>query len=479
MSDTESDLGYESYEDEDSTEDEVQPLVDVVNTLGPYRAGWPSSTETSSAILWVGVDVSEIGTERGLALGVSPDLWVYVKLETDIFFHKSSVCPRVVDICQAPGDTDLNRFSLERTECGLSWLLQRRMSEMLSSIWPPDIPHLDPQVWSIVEATGCSIETAKEKVETQEDISTCPPEDDPNGLYEHNLVYRIGQHLKTQIMTCNQHCLICGNPVDHVGVRPVVCSNELCIMGYEELGVGLDLQSEIHRFPDIVDLMFQFLWSAVNGGRIECLYPQGLHCSDMTFDNNKDLLREVCSLVPSVETLISQENLIDFLQSIHLMMFPLTRWMLSSNRSHLRKLSPEEEIPELRGVNQFVLVTGPVEKEFQFVNLRRSHGSFFAFHGSALGNWHVILRTGLKNMSNTKYMSTGAVHGSGIYLAKNLSLALGYARSGQLHGSTPLGNDGHSVKCVALCEVIDRKSDFTTSNATMYVVPQEEYVSTR
>ncbi|CAN0555244.1 unnamed protein product, partial [Ectocarpus sp. 12 AP-2014] len=43
-------------------------------------------------------------------------------------------------------------------------------------------------------------------------------------------------------------------------------------------------------------------------------------------------------------------------------------------------------------------------------------GSFFAFHGSAPGNWHGILRLGIKNMSGSEYMSNGSVCGKGIYM---------------------------------------------------------------
>jgi hypothetical protein len=71
---------------------------------------------------------------------------------------------------------------------------------------------------------------------------------------------------------------------------------------------------------------------------------------------------------------------------------------------------------------QFVLLSGPVEREQKFQALKQAHGSVFSWHGSGSGNWHVILRTSLQNMSNTKHMSAGAAFGSGIYLANNLQV---------------------------------------------------------
>jgi len=67
-----------------------------------------------------------------------------------------------------------------------------------------------------------------------------------------------------------------------------------------------------------------------------------------------------------------------------------------------------------------VLLSGPVEREQHFQALKQAHGSLFSWHGSSSGNWHVILRTSLKNMSNTKYMSAGAAYGNGIYFSDKL-----------------------------------------------------------
>ena len=46
----------------------------------------------------------------------------------------------------------------------------------------------------------------------------------------------------------------------------------------------------------------------------------------------------------------------------------------------------------------------------------------FMFHGSGPENWYSILRNGLRILSNTKYMTAGAAHGSGIYVASNVNI---------------------------------------------------------
>ena len=61
------------------------------------------------------------------------------------------------------------------------------------------------------------------------------------------------------------------------------------------------------------------------------------------------------------------------------------------------------------------------------VHSRRPHGGVLAGSRSAPGNWHSILRTGLKNASGTALMSAGAAYGAGIYLATDSMISAGHA----------------------------------------------------
>lgn len=69
---------------------------------------------------------------------------------------------------------------------------------------------------------------------------------------------------------------------------------------------------------------------------------------------------------------------------------------------------------------QYVLVSDNPQREARFRKKRAENakkkggrGSFYAFHGSAIGNWHSIFRGGLRNYSNTDKMSCGAAYGPG------------------------------------------------------------------
>ncbi|CAM9516966.1 unnamed protein product [Ectocarpus sp. 4 AP-2014] len=162
--------------------------------------------------------------------------------------------------------------------------------------------------------------------------------------------------------------------------------------------------------------------------------------------------------------------------------YPLLRWLLSATRAHLRPLREDEIIREIPCAKQFMLVTGTAEREANFQRLKREAasngrtGSFFAFHGSKPDNWHAILQLGLKNMSGSKYMSSGAAYGKGIYMADMLSVSLGYAASdGTEHW--PLGKTSGMAVIVAVCEVVDRPH-YKKANGC-FVVPDDECVATR
>jgi hypothetical protein len=72
--------------------------------------------------------------------------------------------------------------------------------------------------------------------------------------------------------------------------------------------------------------------------------------------------------------------------------------------------------------------------------------------GVVQGNWHSILRTGLKNMSGSKYQANGAAYGAGIYLAADSSTSLGYCRQSAGWNKSMFGPQ---IIVLSLCESTD------------------------
>jgi ubiquitin-conjugating enzyme E2 Q len=98
---------------------------------------------------------------------------------------------------------------------------------------------------------------------------------------------------------------------------------------------------------------------------------------------------------------------------------------------------------------QFQVVTTQPEREATFREWQSKSraegggagdGSFVAFHGSSIANWHSILRTGLRG-------GPGAV-GTGVYMADQLAYSIPYMKSqdaSRLWKNSELGCDGGSI----------------------------------
>jgi len=104
-------------------------------------------------------------------------------------------------------------------------------------------------------------------------------------------------------------------------------------------------------------------------------------------------------------------------------------------------------------------VIHPLDKEEEFNNIK----AYYLFHGSPIGCWHGILRNGIKNVSNTKLMTTGAAFGAGVYLSDNFDISHMY------------GIDRFSKLQTLTVGVIQVKHNITNyrKGGGIYVVPDD------
>ena len=115
---------------------------------------------------------------------------------------------------------------------------------------------------------------------------------------------------------------------------------------------------------------------------------------------NVELLKEVIDKCPDLVELqkIAKDGDVTLkkeLSQIHALLFPLLCWIVTSNRCHLKKLAKKDQIGAIETEHQFALCSATPEREREFQDLRKTNGSFLAWHGSAMGNWHSFLRMGL------------------------------------------------------------------------------------
>jgi len=189
----------------------------------------------------------------------------------------------------------------------------------------------------------------------------------------------------------------------------------------------------------------------------------------------------VLNIMPSVDEMLlaasNERELRKMLEEREPRLYRLLRWILSSNRAHLQKLPPHKQIKDMSTSHQYLLLSNSPEKEARFRLFKQQYPAVWAFHGSAIENWHAILRGGLRNLSNTDLMTCGAVYGAGIYLSPYINTSRDYAPSSSVLWRCSRLYD-QSLKAVAICEIVKDPSLDGQPNPH-YVVPNEDLVTTR
>lgn len=296
-------------------------------------------------------------------------------------------------------------------------------------------------------------------------------------ISKHNHLAFIVKVFMQEIPTICERCLICYSPLDYVCIKPTICESKLCQMQYCELGVGFSIENEILNNPKVLDLLVSVFVTYVSTSVDERF--------DMTFFNsyniNLDTMKKCVELIPSVSTMqnmitsgVFKENL----NKINTFIIPLLKWIITSNRAYL-KVCDKTDIIQLKSCSGqikevFMMKTDTIARERVFNDYKILKGVTYLYHGSAFQNWHLILKMGLKNYSNSKYMACGAAYGSGIYLATQIETSRGYCRSSNCWNKSEYKNS----TLLALCEVAN-VPELLNKGGSIYTLTNEDALVTR
>ncbi len=88
---------------------------------------------------------------------------------------------------------------------------------------------------------------------------------------------------------------------------------------------------------------------------------------------------------------------------------------------------------------------------------------YYLYHGSPFHCWYSIIKNGLKVMSQTAFMTSGAAHGNGIYLSDQLQMSYGYAKQ-----TTPF-----NYSMIGLFQIIENP-EIHKKTSGIFVIPDEK-----
>ncbi|ROV92598.1 hypothetical protein VMCG_08968 [Cytospora schulzeri] len=145
------------------------------------------------------------------------------------------------------------------------------------------------------------------------------------------------------------------------------------------------------------------------------------------------------------------------------------------------KTRDQEVIPSMKSCVQFRFAQGAPDKELRFHRALRDlqaqkqtkYSTLFAWHGSALGNWHSILRQGL----DFNEVKNGRAFGNGVYFSQNFFTSTSYSsRLGT--GSTWPYSALNGSGVISLCEIVNSPEDFVSTTPHL-VVNQVDWIQCR
>eukprot|EP01060_Flectonema_neradi_P031943 TRINITY_DN4979_c2_g1_i2.p1 TRINITY_DN4979_c2_g1~~TRINITY_DN4979_c2_g1_i2.p1 ORF type:complete len:666 (+),score=126.41 TRINITY_DN4979_c2_g1_i2:72-2069(+) len=433
------------------------------------------------------------------------------------------------------GYTDAQKYQVEcyqdgATWCGVAGQLQRVLKDFFATVWKEKKAldeifaqeRLSPDMMTLMElgfpeakarqaldicgsaehaATylfegqippGSSPKASKSQDDTEDEITARKQRIPPR---RRGLLVQIMEYAQHRIPTFSEFCVICDKHhvfASHALLKSSVCSREMCAFAFQQLGVGSDAAEDIATDVHVADLLVSIAKAAANSNRWKIIfnpYPTLFDPADATqkilHPSKKDIdkVRRIINSIPSTKV-ISQGRMKDTIQVGGEHSYSLLQWIMNSNTSHLIRLSQDERVSSMSTPHQFLMVSASPAKQAQFDALKKKHKSIFAFHGSALENWHSILRNGLYNASGTEHQVNGAAYGSGIYLSPSASVSYGYSQL-QVDGND--ANKGYkesesqdfmggNLSCVAVCEVIDVQ---LKRHGDIWVQPVTDHVVTR
>lgn len=232
-----------------------------------------------------------------------------------------------------------------------------------------------------------------------------------------------------------------------------------------------------------------------------------VYCEDFKDLSKMDKCIAICRLLdtlPDVKTLQGyvtkrqSADLKNWVERISPAALSLLRWIIASNRACIMQVDgysdgtstprKEERVLGMKDYVQFRFAMGAPDKEQRFITevrmtaarLKSEYPTLFAWHGSPLFNWHMIIREGL----HYKNVDHGRAYGDGVYHALDSGTSTGYSGMYGRYpgGGSPRGMWPGSVlrisSALALNEIVNAPGEFQSSNP-FYVVKQLDWIQTR
>lgn len=349
-----------------------------------------------SIIFRVAIGASWLNIYNADALQIDRNRRLIVDLDFNWKYLESSKPPSLylTGIYQS-SDSDLSVPTLKDKYTDfkvLKWFLSNRVVANLTKLWG-----------DIDKSLKLKKELIKPKVEEKKGFfsflfSSPKPkkrEETENVIDTGNILEGLLSFIKTKFLKCCNNCIICDDTLGYAGLKPSVCDKELCVHCVEQYGLGMDMVAEVTKNQQVLDLLVTLTAAGtqlcITSGGVRDLSPFPEYITDGK-DNNfqgkkheekaKKVQEVLAKLPPIKEIAKKKDEMKKFLDEKNSLAYPLFRWIITSNRTHLMPVPEKLRIKELdKEILQYVMLSSNPEREAVFRKKREKYGSIYAFHG--------------------------------------------------------------------------------------------------
>jgi hypothetical protein len=267
-----------------------------------------------------------------------------------------------------------------------------------------------------------------------------------NKLFRVNVLLALENVITETLNNLNSRCLICDAKHPCATVRPIICDSHLCFLSYTDFGIGLDIIGLLRINKNSLELYLSLLSLSQ---RVE-LFNNIRGFKNLGTEDINSIFRDFPSIDEMLATygqLKSVSKFTTHYNNINPLILQTIKWIIATCPNDIEK---KVVYSQFKTENQYALNFTTPEKD-----ANNGKPPKIVFHGSPISNWFSILFTGLKIMSNTKYMTSGAAYGTGVYFSDDSSVSYGYS-SGCTNKVWKHSIIDSSIKIVAVCEIVDR-----------------------
>lgn len=196
------------------------------------------------------------------------------------------------------------------------------------------------------------------------------------------------------------NCIICNNMIDSTESNIIICGNLECFECECKLNIGDNYIINFYKEnPDVFNLL-------IKCGEYTMLNKDKY--IPTPFSKSTDLTSLHSQISPLIEEIKKIKNDDEIIEKYGYDMFVFLKYTLKHNIFNIKKTQKFNT----QSMNKDTIVYN-----ISYLDEKNDTKKYYLYHGSINENWYSIMCNGLKNMSKTKFMRSGAAYGNGIYLS--------------------------------------------------------------